>query len=191
MLLLLFLFSDIENVEFSKAQETADLINAWCSNKTENHIKNIVTADDVAESVILLLNTIYFNGFWSQPFPENQTTPMDFNLDSKSALQTPFMINTGDYRYYESRELNSKILRLPYKGLKFAMYIILPQEVEGIDTLMTKIDSSTLHRAQYLLEEVEVKVGLPKFRFSNSINLNEILKEVSNVYRKKMVLINL
>lgn len=59
------------------------------------------------------------------------------------------------------------------------MYIVLPQDVEGINGLVDKIDSSTLHRAQYLLEEVEVKVALPKFRFTNSIQLNEILKEVS------------
>lgn len=58
------------------------------------------------------------------------------------------------------------------------MYIILPQDVEGMETLLTKIDSSTLHRAQYLLEEVEVKVGLPKFKFTNSINLNDVLKDV-------------
>lgn len=117
VLLVIFcsLISDIENVEFSKAQEAANIINRWCSNKTENYIMNIVTPDDVTESVILLVNAIYFNGFWSQPFPENQTAPMNFHLDSKSGVSTPFMVNTGDYRYYESRELNSKILRLPYK----------------------------------------------------------------------------
>lgn len=60
------------------------------------------------------------------------------------------------------------------------MYIVLPQKnARGLDELLGKIDSSTLHRAQYLLEEVEVKVVLPKFKFSNSINLNEILKDVS------------
>lgn len=59
------------------------------------------------------------------------------------------------------------------------MYIVLPQRIGGLDELLAKIDSSTLHRAQYLLEEVEVKVALPKFKFSNSINLNEVLKDVS------------
>lgn len=115
------------------------------------------------------------------------------------------MVNTADYHYFESTELDSKILRLPYKvcerdyyvsstypivvifiistfvqGYKFAMYIVLPQKVGGLDELLGKIDSSTLHRAQYLLEEVEVKVALPKFKFSNSINLNDVLKDVSH-----------
>lgn len=66
------------------------------------------------------------------------------------------------------------------QGYKFAMYIVLPQKVGGLDELLGKIDSSTLHRAQYLLEEVEVKVALPKFKFSNSINLNDVLKDVSH-----------
>lgn len=59
------------------------------------------------------------------------------------------------------------------------MYIVLPQKIDGLEELLAKVDSSTLHRAQYLLEEVEVKVALPKFKFQNSINLNEELKNVS------------
>lgn len=58
------------------------------------------------------------------------------------------------------------------------MYIVLPNKVDGLDELLNKIDTSTLHRAQFLLEEIEVKVSLPKFKFTNSINLNEVLQNV-------------
>lgn len=71
------------------------------------------------------------------------------------------------------------------------MYIVLPQKVGGLDELLGKIDSSTLHRAQYLLEEVEVKVALPKFKFSNSINLNDVLKDVSHDPPIRRILIQL
>lgn len=66
------------------------------------------------------------------------------------------------------------------------MYIVLPQKIDGLDELLGKIDSSTLHRAQYLLEEVEVKVALPKFKFNNSINLNQVLKDVSHLWKVEM-----
>lgn len=64
------------------------------------------------------------------------------------------------------------------QGNKFAMYILLPTKVDGLNDLLTKIDSSSLHRAQYLLEQSEIKVAIPKFRFSNAINMNEVLQEV-------------
>lgn len=61
------------------------------------------------------------------------------------------------------------------------MYIILPYKDDGLTELVQKIDSSSLHRAQYLLESTEVKVSIPKFRFSNSILLNDVLQEVTSM----------
>lgn len=66
------------------------------------------------------------------------------------------------------------------------MYIVLPQKVDGINQLVAKIDSSSFRRAQLLLEEVEVKVALPKFQFSNSIRLNDVLKDVSAVWSSEI-----
>lgn len=71
--------------------------------------------DDVARSVILLINTIYFNGYWSKPFAENETVVGNFYIGSKSPLPVNFMTRTDDFYYSESIELDSKILRLPYK----------------------------------------------------------------------------
>lgn len=60
------------------------------------------------------------------------------------------------------------------------MYIVLPNKRDGLDELISRIDSSTLHRNQLLMDKVEVIVSLPKFKFANTVNLNEILKAVSD-----------
>lgn len=59
------------------------------------------------------------------------------------------------------------------------MYIILPNKRDGLDELISRIDSSSLHRTQILMDKVEVKVSLPRFKFTNTVKLNEILKAVS------------
>lgn len=59
------------------------------------------------------------------------------------------------------------------------MYVILPNKVDGLNEMVGKVDSSTLHRSQWLMDELEVRVVLPKFKFDNEINLNEVLKDVS------------
>ncbi|XP_055302785.1 serine protease inhibitor 27A-like [Sitodiplosis mosellana] len=171
-----FYYSDVESVDFARSQEAANIINSWCANATKNHINDIVTPDDVARSVILLINTIYFNGYWSKPFAENQTVARNFNINSKASLPANFMTKTDDFYYSESTELDAKVLRLPYKGYKFAMYIVLPNKVDGLDELISRVDSSYLHRTQILMEKVEVKVSIPKFKFTNTVKLNEILK---------------
>lgn len=58
------------------------------------------------------------------------------------------------------------------------MYIALPNTVDGLDEMVRKIDSTSLQRAQWLMDKVEVHVQLPKFKFDNEIHLNNVLKEV-------------
>lgn len=70
---------------------------------------------DVEKAVILLLNAIYFNGFWRRPFPENQTHSQAFKTDARTEVPTEFMEMTSDFYYMESKQLDAKIIRLPYK----------------------------------------------------------------------------
>lgn len=58
------------------------------------------------------------------------------------------------------------------------MFIILPNRIDGLNDLLQKLDSSTLQRVQWLMDETEVRVLLPKFKFDNEVFLNDILKEV-------------
>lgn len=68
---------------------------------------------------------------------------------------------------------------IDFQGYKFAMYIILPNKRDGLDELISRIDSSNLHRTQILMDKLEVKVSLPKFKIVNTVKLTEILKAVN------------
>lgn len=173
-----FYHSDVEAVDFARSQEAANAINAWCANATKNHIRDIVNSDDIAHSVIMLINTIYFNGYWVEQFAKNQTTVQNFSLNSKATAPAYFMEKTGNFYYGESIELDAKILRLPYKGGKFSMYIVLPVKVDGLDALVSRVDNFNIHRTEFLLTLEEVKVTLPKFKIVNTVKLNEILKSL-------------
>lgn len=58
------------------------------------------------------------------------------------------------------------------------MYLALPNRVDGLDELIGKWDSSTLNRLQWHMDELEVRVQLPKFAFDTEAHLNEVLQEV-------------
>lgn len=193
-------------MDFAQFQEAASAINNWCSMITKDHIKKCV--DDVAHSVIVLINTIYFNGHWSESFDESQTIAQKFWLDSKATSTAQFMTKTSNFYYADSVELNAKILRLPYKviflelvfiillekkhifvnfivplksffskGEKFAMYIVLPNKIDGLDELVSHINSSNIQRTSFLL--TQIKVSLLKFKILNTIKLKEILESVN------------
>lgn len=63
----------------------------------------------------MLINTIYFNGYWIEQFAKNQTNTRNFWLNAKASSPAEFMSKTADFYYGESDELNAKFLRLPYK----------------------------------------------------------------------------
>lgn len=172
----------IERLDFKDSITTSNLINDWCSEVTNGRITKIIQPGDVVSSVMIMLNAIYFQGQWRRPFPKNQTVEMPFYLSSTQQLKTMFMVRTGRYYYLDSSQLNSKILRIPYMGRKFAMLIVLPNSKEGLNEFVRQIDSTTLRRAEWLMDDVEIKVALPKFKFDYLSNMNDVLKEVCEIF---------
>lgn len=166
----------IETQDFSNAVGVSQKINQWVGNVTHGHITELVKASDIENAVMLMINGVYFKGLWRQPFYENQTFVSEFKTTPTDVQQTQFMSQTGRFFYVESSQLQAKILRLPYKGQKFSMFIILPYRAEGFDEFVNQLDSSVLHNAKWLMDETEVRVVLPKFKFDYSANLNHVLQ---------------
>lgn len=67
--------------------------------------------------MLLLLNAIYFKGLWENRFSENLTADGIFHTDISKDIKARFMTTTSSYRYLNIRDLDSQIVRLPYKVL--------------------------------------------------------------------------
>uniref|UniRef100_U5EZD5 Putative salivary serpin n=1 Tax=Corethrella appendiculata TaxID=1370023 RepID=U5EZD5_9DIPT len=171
--------ASIESISFGNPRYATQIINQWVANVTQGHIRNLVNEDAVAESVMIMLNAIFFKGLWRHPFPENETAPYPFKSYGESKpTNVQFMQQTGQFFYDDSVALNAQLLRLPYKGKKFAMTLILPNENSNLQQLMEKLNSSSLKLAKWYMEENDVKVKIPKFKFDYKINLNEAVKQL-------------
>lgn len=59
------------------------------------------------------------------------------------------------------------------------MYFFLPNKIDGLNSLMSKLNNATLNHAQTMLEKVDVDMTIPKFKFNTVIRMNGVLKEVS------------
>lgn len=168
--------TQLQSEDFSNAVAVTENINQWVSNVTHGHIIDMVKKSDIEDAVMLMINALYFKGLWRQPFFDNQTFVSDFRTSATDMKQTQFMSQTGRFFYVESAQLKAKILRLPYKGQKFSMFIVLPNRADGFDEFVNQLDSSQLHNAKWLMDETEVRVVLPKFKFDYNSNLNQVLQ---------------
>ena len=94
-------------------------------------------------------------------------------------LWSAVMERTGTYYYYYSKHLGAKMLRIPYSGRRYSMYIILPEGTNTLDNVISRLTAESVRNEVWHMDEVEVHTVLPKFKFDSSINLNEAVRKVN------------
>ena len=140
-------------------------INSWVEKKTNNKIKNLLPEGD-AKFLSVLVNTIYFKGEWAEQFEEYATKEEDFTDRNGKVEKTDFMHKTERYRFYEDE--NMKMVRVPYKGGKTAMYLVLPTNEDKMD-IATALDN---------MNSYKIRLSFPKFKTEYSLSFKEILKHI-------------
>jgi serpin B len=166
--------SDVEQLNFADAQKSASTINKWVKELTQGRLSDLVSEDAVSQAVILLVNALYFEGTWRFGF--NKTVTREFFTAPSKKFQKQYMEQTRNFYYFYSNHLNAKILRLPYNGRRFSMFIILPNAIDGLDDVVERLTADTIKNEVWHMDEVEVHAVIPKFKFDSSINLNDVVR---------------
>lgn len=164
-------FLDVENFA---DPATITAINNWCSEHTNGKIPEIIDRLDPG-NVMVLINALYFNAPWEVEFDPALTREQTFNGLTKKS-QVKMMNNKGYYMYAEYQGF--QMIQLPYLGLEYAMYVVLPPEGADINKLLTKMDASAYAAAMDMLSQQEVRITLPKFKVETSMLLNKPLQDM-------------
>lgn len=163
----------VESLDFDDGVAAAEKINTWIARVTEGRLQQLVADESVTNSVMLLVNAIYFNGKWRRQFTE--THMGDFHRTATDQLKVSYMELTDNFYYHQSNELKAKIIRLPYRGQKFSMFVALPNEGENIDAFISRLQNEHLKHMQWMTERSKVRVVLPKFKFAYKTDLKAAL----------------
>lgn len=174
--------AQMQKVNFNNVAQVTRDINSWVSELTQGNIANFLKQSDVVDSVVMLLNVVYFEGHWRKPFEKTRTQTGAFTAGTRGnvrSVQVEYMQDRGEYYYCYSKKLNAKFLRIPYAGKNYAMYILLPNDRNNIDDLIQNIDSKTLHAEAWYMDDYEVDVKLPKFKVNYPVSLKPYFQQVS------------
>ena len=120
-------------------------VNNWCNLKTHGKIEKILDELD-PNTVMILLNAIYFKGTWYTEFPENATLTTNFyNFNDESKVAKVDMMSIKDYfNYYEDKEM--QIIELPYTKDSMSAIIILPNEDIEINDYISDLNDDKLQK---------------------------------------------
>ncbi|XP_072513010.1 alpha-1-antitrypsin homolog [Salminus brasiliensis] len=167
------------NVDFSNSEVAVQEVNKYIAKKTKDLITDMIKSLD-QQTVMMLINYIYFRGKWETPFEERHTHKADFHVDENTKVTVDMMKRTGRYDFYHDRENSTSIIMVPYKG-NTSMMIVLPDEGK-MQELEKHISKDHLKKWHSKLSERYMGLFMPKFSISACISLGETLKEMGIVH---------
>jgi serpin B len=122
----------------------------------------------------VLTNAIYFKGTWKWKFDAKKTEDAEFTLASKKTVETSLMYQRGNFAYnaYESMQ----VIELPYGAGDISMFVILPEKADGLSDIEKQLSPEKLGEWTSKMINCEVDLYLPKFKLTQSVQLDETLK---------------
>ncbi|XP_006017776.1 antithrombin-III isoform X1 [Alligator sinensis] len=160
-------------------EQSRTVINDWVTNKTEKRITEVIPQGVIDENTVLVLvNTIYFKGHWKSEFPVHNTKLETFYKVGGETCQVPMMYQEAKFHYAVVQNNRVHILELPYKGDNITMVLILPDRDRLLLDVERELTSEKLQEWLSSMKEILLSVYLPRFRIEDSFSLKENLQKM-------------
>jgi serpin B len=180
-------FLDTSSTSYGAPLETMDFvadpnvprqqINDWVAEQTHDRIKDLLPPGSVtALTRLVLTNAVYFNGQWKYQFDPEETHDATFRISPVEQVQAPTMYQRAEFRYGSFEGF--QMLEMPYAGDDMSMVVMLPTQVDGVADLESRLTIDLFQESVESLQEQEVDVYLPKFTYTNDVNLRGVLENM-------------
>lgn len=161
--------AEVYNVDFSSSASQTNM-DLWCSKKTKGTINESPIKID-SSNYYVLLNAMYFNANWNEPFAVKNTKNADF-YGTKGSQTVSMMHNTFNAQYASTDTYQA--VQVPYQNTNYDMVIVLPGEGVDVVDLSKSFNEKDLNEALDA-STYEVSLSLPKFAIEQSRDLTSTL----------------
>jgi serpin B len=145
------------------ASRATQHINKWVADQTRDRIRDLIPSGALDETTRLVLaNALYLKASWVDPFSEKATRPEAFHVHGSASVDVPMMQKRDKHFGYAKRERYTAV-SLPYTGDDLQFLVLLPDDVNGLRALESKLTSETLAECAKL-QTRDVDLHLPKFK---------------------------
>ncbi len=173
----IYFYSEVTPLDFSQS-DAKDIINKWVSDKTNKKIEEIV--DDISpETVMFLINAIYFKGIWKYTFDKKETKIAPFYMEDG---------NTKDVKMMKQKVAKIKVFQnnlfsaaeLPYGKEQYSMIVMVPSGDKTANDIISQMDDNNwnLWLNSFYEAPDSFTVTLPKFKFKYEKSLKQILSDI-------------
>uniref|UniRef100_A0A670HXP3 Serpin domain-containing protein n=1 Tax=Podarcis muralis TaxID=64176 RepID=A0A670HXP3_PODMU len=168
-----FYKSEIFAVNFKDNVVAEKQINEFVKANTKGKIREVVRGLD-PNTMMVLVNYIYFKDEWEYPFVPQNTKKGDFFVDDKTTVKVNMMKKTGYFRHVRDESLSCWVIELPYKGGAVAWFV-LPDKGK-LEKVEDGLKGETLSKWRKSLETgTQFYLSIPKLSMATSYDLKDLL----------------
>ncbi|XP_050343032.1 zonadhesin-like isoform X2 [Nymphalis io] len=175
--------AEAQNLDFSKSEQAAKLINDWVEFITNNLIQNLVSPDTLSVNTrLVLVNAIYFKGDWLYSFKEENSEKQIFYVNENKNVTVNMMNQIGSFKYAEIENPNIQVLELPYVNRNLTFVVCLPKSKDGIEEFIDTLGNpsfSVLETAIKSLKYRTVDVSIPSMDVTTTTDLGYVLRQLN------------
>ncbi|NWV28796.1 A1AT protein, partial [Origma solitaria] len=160
---------------FQNSTEAKKEINDYVKNKTHGNINQILEDLD-PNTLMVIVNYIYFKAYWEKPFNIKGTHKDYFHVNAKTSVEVEMMTRDGFYKAFSDRKMSCEVVQIPYKGDVAALFI-LPNKgkMKQLEHALTK---NTVSRWERSLQRWRMELHVPKLSISGTYDLKKILMDL-------------
>jgi len=164
-------------VNYSNAEESAETINTWVANKTNDLITDFISPGSLtSDTRMMLLNAVYFKANWQLPFQPADTTRSTFFVSTDSSVEADMMFLDNEIFYGQDKQLQSQVISLQYEDPNFTMIIILPDSKASMESLSENLKEKNFTQIHNSLNSRDVLLKMPKFKLGFKTQLVSAFK---------------
>ncbi len=161
-------YAESFKADFSNENDKDNIIR-WINNNTNDFLKLTKDNYTIDSSIsLLLLNTIYFNNKWSEPFDKSLTRKDTF-YSYKNDVEVYFMKHSVESVYASSDDYEM-VYDYFHNGNKICY--LLPSEGKNVK------DYLNVNFMEQKWERVMLNITVPKFKYITKFDLNNTLESV-------------
>ena len=175
--------SEVDAADFTgNTDAEKERIKNWVAENTNNFIPNYDAAIN-PETIVDILDVVYFKGSWENQFDPSKTWKSDFTNKNGTKSKVQMMAQTfeDNIAYYTDGKYMG--IALPYQNNLAAMYVILPVDEENLNVAYDWDEEEISYRENFLANlknapvfDGKVEVFIPKFELDLKNEINSTLQ---------------
>jgi serpin B len=156
----------------SAPDDSRETINTWVEDQTNDKIQDLLPEGSISPATrLVLVNAIYFNATWLNPFIKAATQDGTFNLLDGSTVSVPMMFQQEGLLVALNEEYSA--VSLPYVGGDMAMLVIMPADFASFEADLNPEVFTTIRDS---LRSAIVDLTMPKFSYEFGVSLSDATK---------------